>query len=180
MTEEEFKERLEGTTEIKYRGILDHVNPSSYLRLSSIPKSEARNPLVTFQYNLNAFCKHCADYKRYWEWVKNRNQKRYELNLGHQWDSKNTMHAIRIMGMGIELASGKGLILNRGKAGDREELLRIRRHELKYEEVKELMLKTEEEMKEAFEKSSLPDEPDQRKLEDILIQIREDVYEANN
>jgi hypothetical protein len=164
------------TTEIKYRGILDPTNETTQLRLSSIPKSEAINPLVTFQYNTNAFSRHCADYKKYWDWVKNRNQKRYESNLGHQWDSKNTMHSIRIMRMGIEVAQGKGLILDRAEAGDREELLKIRRHEMKYEEVKELMLKTEAQMKAAFEVSTLPEEPDQRKLEDLLIEIRENIY----
>lgn len=172
------KELEEGkrTELIKYRGIIDSVNETTQLRLSSIPKSEAINPLVTFQYNTNAFSRHCADYKKYWDWVEHRNPERYKSNLGHQWDSKNTMHAIRIMRMGIEITQGKGLLLDRGKAGDREELLKIRRHEMKYEEVKELMLKTEEEMKTAFEKSSLPEEPDQRKLEDILIQIRKNVY----
>jgi hypothetical protein len=175
----EFEERKK-TTEIKYRGILDPTNDSTQLRLSSIPKSEATNPLCTFQYNTNAFSRHCADYKKYWDWVKNRNQKRYESNLGHQWDSKNTMHSIRIMRMGIEVAQGKGLILDRAEAGDREELLKIRRHEMKYEEVKELMLKTEAQMKVAFENSTLPDEPDQRLLEDLLIQIRESVYDGSN
>ena len=177
-----YKELEEGkkTTEIKYRGILDPTNETTQLRLSSIPKSEATNPLCTFQYNTNAFSRHCADYKKYWDWVKNRNQKRYESNLGHQWDSKNTMHSIRIMRMGIEVAQGKGLILDRAEAGDREELLKIRRHEMKYEEVKELMLKTEAQMKEAFENSTLPDEPDQRLLEDLLIQIRESVYDGSN
>jgi hypothetical protein len=81
------------------------------------------------------------------------------------------------MRMGIEVAQGKGLILDRAEAGDREELLKIRRHEMKYEEVKELMLKTEAQMKSAFECSTLPDEPDQRLLEDLLIQIRESVYD---
>ena len=51
---------------------------------------------------------------------------------------------------------------------------------MKYEEVKELMLKTEAQMKEAFEVSTLPDEPDQRLLEDLLIQIRESVYDGSN
>jgi len=178
-----YREELEEgkkTTEIKYRGILDPINETTQLRLSSIPKSEATNPLCTFQYNTNAFSRHCADYKKYWDWVEHRNQKRYESNLGHQWDSKNTMHSIRIMRMGIEVAQGKGLILDREVAGDREELLKIRRHEMKYEEVKELMLKTESQMKSAFECSTLPDEPDQRMLEDLLIEIRESVYDNNN
>ena len=90
------------------------------------------------------------------------------------------MHSIRIMRMGIEVAQGKGLILDRAEAGDREELLKIRRHEMKYEEVKELMLKTEAKMKAAFEVSTLPEEPDQRKLEDLLIEIRENIYHEQN
>jgi hypothetical protein len=179
MTREEFERKKRDTTEIKYRGIIDTNNPTTQLRLSSIPKSEAINPLCTFQYNTNAFSRHCADYKKYWDWVEHRNQKRYESNLGHQWDSKNTMHSIRIMRMGIEVAQGKGLILDREVAGDREELLRIRRHEMKYEDVKELMLKTEAQMKNTFECSTLPDEPDQRMLEDLLIEIRESVYDNN-
>jgi hypothetical protein len=41
------------------------------------------------------------------------------------------------------------------------------------------MLKTEAQMKNTFECSTLPDEPDQRMLEDLLIEIRESVYDNN-
>jgi hypothetical protein len=165
------------TTEIKYRGLIDTKNPTTQLRLSSIPKSEATNPLCTFQYNVNAFTKHCQDYKKYWDWVYSRNQKRYESNLGHQWDAKNTMHSIRIMRMATEMAEGKGLILDRGKAGDREELLKIKAHGLKFEEVKAIMLDTERKMDDAFLKTNLPDEPPLEKLETIMIKIRESIYD---
>ena len=173
------KELEEGkkTTMIKYRGLLDPTAPdTTQLRLSSIPKSDSHNPLCTFQYNVNSFTKHCKDYRNYWDWVKNRNQKRYESNLGFQWDSKNTVHSLRIMRMGIEIAQGKGLILDRGLAGDREELLKIKAHGISFEEVKALMIETESAMTEAFEKSNLPDEPDKEKLEDIMIEIRKSIY----
>jgi hypothetical protein len=170
-------ERGKETKEIKYRGLIDSKNPTTQLRLSSIPKSEATNPLCTFQYNVNAFTKHCQDYKKYWDWVYSRNQKRYESNLGHQWDAKNTMHSIRIMRMATEMAEGKGLILDRGKAGDREELLKIKAHGLKFEEVKAIMLDTERKMDDAFLKTNLPDEPPLEKLETIMIKIRESIYD---
>lgn len=174
-TEKEFEEAKK-TTYIKYRGLIDAKDPNTtQLRLSSVPKSDATNPLCTFQYNVNAFTKHCQDYKKYWDWVEHRNQKRYENNLGHQWDSKNTMHALRIMRMGIEMSEGKGLLLDRTGI-DREELLKIKAHGITFEEVKALMLDTENRMKEAFEKSNLPDEPDKQKLEEALIEIRENVY----
>ncbi len=175
MTKEEFEERKKKGG-IGYRGILDPTNPTTQLRLSSIPKSESFYPLCTFQFNSNAFSRHCSDYKKYWDWVKNRNPQRYNSNLGHCWDSKNTLHSIRIMRMGIELAEGKGLLLDRRKVGDREELLKIKRHEFQYSEIKEMVLKTEERMKEAFDKSTLSDEPPKDKLEEALIQVRENVY----
>lgn len=70
---------------IGYRGILSPDDLlTSQLRLSSIPKEE--KPLCWFQFNSNAYTSHCVEYKRYWDWVKNRNQKRFELNTGHNYD----------------------------------------------------------------------------------------------
>lgn len=175
------KELEEGkkTTYVKYRGLLDPNCPdTTQLRLSSIPKSDSQEPLCTFQYNVNAFNAHCKKYKEYWDWVKNRNPERYQNNLGHQWDSKNTMHALRIMRMGIEVARGKGLLLDRTGI-DRDELLWIKSHGPSFEEVQKLMIETEKEMTEAFEKSTLPEEPPQRLLEDIMIRIRRNIYGSN-
>lgn len=70
---------------IGYRGILSPDDPlTSQLRLSSIPKDE--EPLCWFQFNSNAYTSHCIEYKRYWDWVKNRNTARFELNKGHNYD----------------------------------------------------------------------------------------------
>lgn len=70
---------------IGYRGILAPDDPlTSQLRLSSIPKGE--NPLCWFQFNSNSYTSHCTDYKRYWDWVKNRNPERFKLNTGHNYD----------------------------------------------------------------------------------------------
>jgi hypothetical protein len=74
------------------------------------------------------------------------------------------------------MAEGKGLILDRSIAGDREELLDIKAHKLSFEEVKKLMTETESKMEEAFKNSKLPDEPDTKKLETILIELRETIY----
>ena len=39
-----------------------------------------------------------------------------------------------------------------------------------------MVLQAEKEMEEAFEVSTLPESPDQEKLEDILVKIRYDFY----
>lgn len=177
---EKYREELEEgkkTTMIKYRGVIDPTSPdTTQLRSSSIPKSEAHECLCIFQYNTSAYSAHCSDYAKYHKWLRERNQQRYADNYGHQYDAKNSSHAIRIMRMGIELAQGKGIILDRRVTGDRDFLLDVKKHKLSFEEVKKVILETENEMKEAFEKSNLPEEPDTKLLDDVLIGIRKNYY----
>lgn len=161
---------------IGYRGLLDPSDiETSQLRCSSIGKEDATKPLCTFQYNYLAFSQHCADYKRYWDWVKNRNPERFELNKGYNYDGKNCCACIRLMTMAKELSEGQGMILDRTDR-DREFLLSVKNHALTFDEVIEKMDELEASMKDSFEKSTLPDEPDRDLLENILIEIRKSHY----
>ena len=178
--EEIMEELREGknTTMIKYRGILDPNAPdTTQLRLSSIPKDSAHEPLVTFQFNAPAFQSHCRKYKEYWEWVKNRNPQRYKDNKGAGFDRKNSCHALRLLRVGKELAEGKGFLLDRTDI-DREELLEIKSGKSTFEEVRDKIEKADEEMRLAFEQSTIPEEPDPDLLEDILIDIRKKHYKG--
>lgn len=170
--------RKECENRILYRGILDPNAPdTTQLRSSSIPKDDAPNWLCCFQYNEDAFKKHCIDYKKYWEWVAHRNKARYESNLGKQYDAKNTSHCLRIMKMATEIARGDGMILDRREAGDRDFLLKIKQHGYSFEEVKEIIEAQEKEMLAAFEKSTLPDAPDKEFLETLMVDIRHSIYQ---
>lgn len=161
---------------IGYRGLLDPFEPNtSHLRCSSVSKEDAKNPLCTFQYNYLAFSQHCADYKRYWNWVKNRNPERFELNKGYNYDGKNCCNCIRLMTMAKELSEGQGLILDRSGI-DRDYLLKVKNHQITFNEVISKMDSLEASMNESFMKSTLPDEPDRDILEAILIQIRKSHY----
>ena len=161
---------------IGYRGLLDPNDPdTSQLRCSSVSKEDAKNPLCTFQYNYLAFSQYCADYKRYWSWVKNRNPERFELNRGYNYDGKNCCNCIRLMTMAKELSEGQGLILDRSGI-DRDYLLKIKTHQITFQEVIERMESLEEEMKESFSKTTIPDVPDVELLEEILINIRKSHY----
>lgn len=162
---------------IGYRGILSQTDPlSSQLRVSSIPFDDRDSPLCYFQFNSGAYSQHCQDYKRYWDWVKNRNPERFKLNEGYNYDSKNIMHCIRIMTMAIEIAEGKGMILDRSETGDRDFLLNIKNHKKSYEEVMKYVEELEKRMNIAFENSTLPEEPDIEELNNILIKIRKNFY----
>ena len=157
---------------IKYRGLLDPHNDSTQIRMSSISKEDARHPICTFQFNDNGFTDHCIKYKRYWEWVAKRNPVRYENNLGHNYDSKNLMHVVRLLTMAMEIADGQGFILDRnGK--DRDFLLSVKNHGLSYEEIMKYINDLKARMEQSFKTSRLPESPDRLELERILIQIRE-------
>lgn len=172
------KELSEGkkTEFIGYRGLLDPSDiETSQLRCSSVGKEDATNPLCTFQYNYLAFSQHCADYKRYWSWVENRNPERFELNKGYNYDGKNCCACIRLMTMAKELSEGQGMKLDRSEI-DRDFLLAVKNHALTFDQVISKMDELEASMKDSFEKSNLPDEPDRDLLENILVQIRKIHY----
>lgn len=172
------KELSEGkkTEFIGYRGLLDPSDiETSQLRCSSVTKEDATNPLCTFQYNYLAFSQHCADYKRYWSWVENRNPERFELNKGYNYDGKNCCACIRLMTMAKELSEGQGMKLDRSEI-DRDLLLAVKNHALTFDQVISKMDELEASMKDSFEKSNLPSEPDRDLLEDILVQIRKTHY----
>lgn len=159
---------------IGYRGILSPNDPeSSQLRLSSIPKGETC--VVTFQYNSSGFSQHCKNYREYQEWEKNVNKDRFTIDKEHGYNAKNLSTCIRILTMGIEIASGKGILLDRSGI-DRDFLLQVKNHELTYSEVMEYTEGLEKRLSEVFPKSKLPDMVDTEKLNRILIKIRKNYY----
>lgn len=172
---EEFEREIKPGRErgfIKYRGLLDPNHDTTQIRCSSISVEDAIHPLCAFQFNVYGFTDHCTKYKRYWEWVDKRNPVRYENNLGHDYDSKNLMHVIRLLTSAKEIAEGQGFILDR-RGRDREFLLSIKHHGLSYEEIMKYCTNLKEEMLHSFEMSKLPDSPDPLELNQILFRIRE-------
>jgi hypothetical protein len=155
-----------------YRGMC--LDQATDMRGSSVSKGE--KPLVHMVYNESGFQDHCKKYKEYKEWEQNRNPKRYESNLDKNYDSKNMMHCIRLMRMGREIAEGKGLILDRREAGDREFLMDVRNHKFEYDELMAIVDKDKEELDKAIAESTIPAKIDDGFVDDLLISIRKKAY----
>ena len=153
-----------------YRGIVGEDSNELRVNLSSIPKFET--PICHMSYNQNGYKNHCIDYKNYQEWVKNRNPIRYESNLNKNYDSKNVMHLVRLLHMGIEIAKGEGVILDRGLAGDRDLLLKIRNHGFEYDEIMEYVEEQKKIMDDAVLKSTIREKIDVNIINDIVVDIR--------
>lgn len=90
-----------------YRGITNEDDTSNEVRLSSVEKGQ--EPIVNILYNKDGYTRYCKDYKEYWDWVRKRNDDRYQTNQEHGkgYDSKNMMHCIRLTRMAIEIAEQK-------------------------------------------------------------------------
>lgn len=164
--------RIQSKDWFGYAGIVNPDGTSNEVRLSSIPKGEI--PICFMTYNQNAYESHCKKYKEYMDWVAHRNPKRYESNLGQNYDGKNMCHCMRLTRMGKELALGLGFNVERVE--DRDYLLAIKNHEYEYEEIMAQAEKEKMEMEEAMKNCTLPDRIDLNEVNDLLITARKQEY----
>lgn len=153
-----------------YHGIVKEDGSSCYVHLDSIVKDD--KPICWMSYNDDGFQSHCKQYKDYKDWEKKRNQARYESNLEKNYDSKNIMHCVRLIQMGIELAKTGELNVDREKAGDRQFLLDIRNHKYEYDYLIDYCEKKKAEMDEAIKTCNLPEEIDKEFVNELLIRVR--------
>lgn len=161
--------RLSEMTPIGYRGVIDIVDESNELRLSSVEDKDTR-PVCFISYNQNGYSTHCRQYKEYQEWVKERNPKRYESNLDKNYDSKNMMHCFRMIHMAAEIAEGKGMILQR--SWDREFLMDVRNHKYEYDEIIEMLEQDKDRMNRLMEQSTIREKIDVDFVNQLMIDIR--------
>src|SRR6185437_5298411 len=157
-----------------FHGIVSNLEAND-VQLSSIPKGLP--PLAVMHFNKDGYSTYCREYKDYWEWTEARNEERYQSTLRHgqNYDAKNMMHTFRLLAMAEEIARYKKVIVHRP---DRDFFLRIRAGEFTFED---LMVQVESKLvaiESLYAQSDLPEAPDIRLAEALLVRIRESFYEA--
>lgn len=154
-------------TGYSYRGIASENGND--VRLSDIPKHAIRETVLYF--NKDGYSMHCKDYNDYEVWLKNRSTQRFVDVKGHgqKIDGKNMLHCRRLLDMAIEIATEKTIKVRRPNA---DYLLSIRRGEVKLQSIIDKAESDIIGLDEMFEKSNLPDEPDNKFVNDLLLQIR--------
>ncbi len=95
--------------------------------------------------------------------------KRKALVDKYGYDCKNASHLIRLLSMGIEFLNTGRLKVFR--TTDAEDLMDIKTGKWTVEKVKSYAEELRAQTKEAYEKSPLPDNPDQEKIEELLMEI---------
>ena len=96
--------------------------------------------------------------------LNHRNSKKDELHL-----NKHAMHLIRLLVTGTEILEGKGVNTYREK--EREFFLDIRKGKYSYSDVFQMVDAYERRFKSAAENTSLPDKPDYKRVEELMIEI---------
>ena len=156
-----------------YHGIVRKANAND-VTLSPIPKGE--KPLTVMSFNKSGYSAFCRDFKAYWDWVAQRNDARYENTMAHgkRYDAKNMMHTFRLLHMCQEVAEQGKLIVRRP---DREWLLNIKSGAFEYEDLLKDATQKIETIDALYEQSSLPDVPDTDMVNQLLVQVREKLYQ---
>lgn len=143
------------------------------LLVTAIPQDVNAQLLAIVQYDLDGFQAHCREYNQYQVWLKERNESRYVdvQNHGQKIDGKNLMHCFRLIDMAKEIATEHKLIIERPNY---QELLDIRYGKYDLQSLINIAEDKIYEIKELFKQSDLPDNVDNKVINEILLQIRKE------
>jgi uncharacterized protein len=156
-----------------FRGIA--FEDSNDVRLSSIPKEATPCFIGYVSYNKDGYTTHCDDYRSYETWLQNRNEQRCVdvKSHGQRIDGKNMMHCRRLLEMSREIAEGKGINVRRSNA---DYLISIRKGEVDLQTLIDAAEKDIKEIDVLFESSNLPNEVSLELVNQILVNIRKQIY----
>lgn len=147
------------------------------LTCESIPKDdEVARFIGLLVYNKDAHSLAVKEWHKYWDWMKQRNPKRWEGQESGEkdYDQKNMMHCMRLILSGEHiLTMGEPIVRFQG---EQLELLRnIRAGKLKYDEIMNEVEQRVLKLKDFKEASKIPDQPKKEAIDrifkDILVHL---------
>lgn len=110
-------------------------------------------------------------HSQYWEWKKNRNEKRHELEVAYGYDTKHAMHLVRLMRMAEEILKDGTVNVRRP---DAKELLDIRNGAWSYESLLEWAEEKDKYIREElYVKSPLRRSADLDLAAQVLMEVQE-------
>lgn len=173
-----FTERFaEGFKMVHYGSDIFGVVPAKYGKAFNFEHNINRQkpergdqPIMFLKFQKDAYEQAKVKYKSYLAWKENRkNTVRNLIQEKFGYDTKNAMHLVRLMRIGFEcITEGEYIV----KRPDAKELLHIREGGWSYDKLKDYALTMDEKIKNAVEKSSLPEEPDYEKIKQVIIDIQ--------
>ncbi len=131
-------------------------------------------PLFLIKWNKEEYKTAKERHHNYWEWKKNRNVARGDLEEAHGYDTKHAMHLVRLLRMGVEALRDEEIVVKRP---DADELLAIRNGAWTYEEIVAYAEKMDEEVKGHWYKTTkLRKKPDLHFAANLLMEAQDHVW----
>lgn len=138
-------------------------------------RTELGLPLMVVQWNKQEYQNAKEKHKQYWNWKKNRNQKRSELEEKFHFDTKHASHLVRLLRMGLEAL--KDGVIN-VKRPDADELLDIRNGKWTYNEIIEYAEHMENQVLNVwYKKTHLPKKPNIKLASKVLMEVQDIVWD---
>ena len=157
----------------KARGVFR--GPNEQLVCESIPKDhEWAYFYGLLIYNQQEYERACKDWKNYWDWMENRNEARWvDQERGVlQFDSKNMSHCMRLMLSSKNILT-EGYPIVRFEGEQLDLLRRIKKGELEYSEIMEMVNRLQSELEVLVEKTKIPDEVNYLKLDKLYRHLNQ-------
>lgn len=124
--------------------------------------------LIPLIHNERRFNGAMRNWTAYQKWKEERNPIRAEMEARFGFDGKHALHLVRLMRMATEiLLTGQVNV----KRPDAKELLEIRTGGWTFEQLMEWAEKTEKELEQSYETSTLPHSPDIKFLDQLSVSV---------
>lgn len=157
-----------------YRGMV--YDDSNEPHTSEIEKYRINSWEGIMYFNREEHSVHSREYTEYKKWQQNRNETRYVTNKKHgqQLDGKNVAHLVRLIDTAIEIPLEHKINVDRTL--DRERLLSIKNGEEDLQEIIEEYTGYVEQLKEVYEKCTLPERVTDEFIQELELKLRRYVY----
>ncbi|QDK78577.1 nucleotidyltransferase [Spirosoma sp. KCTC 42546] len=164
------------TAKLGFQGLISGID-SAEVSLSSVPKD--REPETYLYVNHDGYSSYCKDYREYWDWVEKRNDARYQNTIEHgkNYDAKNMMHTFRLLDMAFEILETGQVLVRRPNRAD---LLKIRAGAFDYDDLISQAEQKVVQIDAAAARSFLPNRPDVDRINQILVEMRTELYAKGN
>lgn len=140
-------------------------------------RSQLPSPLMLVKWNREEFKSLLEKHNQYWNWKRNRNEKRSELEEQFGYDTKHAMHLVRLLRMGVEALRDGQIVVKRP---DAHELLAIRNGAWKYEDLVAYAEHMNHEVTEVwYKKTVLPKKPNLHYAAQLLMNVQDLVWKTN-
>lgn len=137
------------------------------------PQGVDATPVRILKFNQDVYKKDKEQHKKYWNWKKNRNEARSELEEKFGYDTKHAMHLMRLLRMGEEILTEQQVNVFRP---DAKELLEIREGKYTYDEIVGEAERLDQRIKELYKTTGLRKRVDTKSAARLLVETQEIIW----